>query len=325
MIKFSIIVPFYNGFDKIIKLFNSLKIQTYKNFEVIIVDDMSSDNSYENLSESIKQTKLDIKLFRNDINSGPGIARNTGISHCQGDYILFIDCDDYIHKESLSKLNEIITKKAYDLVLFDSYFVKNDKQSLAEFNYGLVEGENDIRKVLVQAMGITQGKCYKVSIIKENNINFLSIKRGEDSPFFREAVSYCKNIYYLKKPLYYYVQNNESLMHQEDRCSIEDIEQAFNQIQNALKNNYSYELLQLSSREYIYTTICNMIESKFSIKEINEKIEEFNRNYKNWYKESLSYSKKRYLSIILWCIYGKHILIIKLLLKVRNILIKYKR
>lgn len=325
MIKFSIIVPFYNGFDKINKLFDSLKKQTYKNFEVIIVDDMSSDDSYEKLSQFIEQLAMDIKLFRNKKNSGPGIARNTGIANCQGEYILFVDSDDYIHETTLEQIYELTIKNQYDLILFDSFFDKNGKLTLGNFNYGLMEGKNDIKKILVQVIGSTLGKCYKANIIKSNNIEFISTKRGEDSPFFREVVSFCETAYYLKQPLYYYVQYSESLMHQKDRGSIDDIEEAFKQIQKALKTKYPYELLQLSSREYIYTQVCTLLSSKESDKTVVQLIDECNEQYPGWYSASLKYKKKKYLSIILWCIYKSYLFPIKFLLKLRVLSIKMSR
>lgn len=325
MNKFSIIIPVYNNFHLMNKALDSLKNQEYSNFELIIIDDCSTDNSYEKIADYINGMPYEIKIIRNLKNLGPGLSRNEGIKVVTGNYILFIDSDDYVDKNLLSLLNKILLKKKYDIVLFDTYFEKNGKLEIAKFNYGLQQGENSVSKVLVQAMGQTSGKCYKTDVIKENNITFSALKRGEDTPFFRAVVSFSKDIYYLNKPLYYYVQHKGSLMHQKEIETLDDIEEAFVQTEKFLRNKYQLELIKLSSRELIYTSVCSMINQNYTINFISKKVDEFNVKYQDWYKNSLKYEKPKYLRVILYCIHKKYFFFIKSILILRSLILAYKR
>ena len=82
--KYSIVTPNYNGFSLMNRFFQSLEDQIYKDFEVIVIDDCSTDNSYEELLDYSQRSPLEIKVFRTDKNSGPGNARNIGMEKARG-------------------------------------------------------------------------------------------------------------------------------------------------------------------------------------------------------------------------------------------------
>ena len=124
MIFFSIIIPNYNSKDYIKRCIDSVLNQTYTNFELIIVDDMSTDNSVDLIKEyndpRIKLIELNKKRFN-------GGTRNVGIDNAKGDYILFLDCDDYISEENvLYKLNNFIRNNNVDLIRL-SYIANKNK------------------------------------------------------------------------------------------------------------------------------------------------------------------------------------------------------
>ena len=102
---FSIIVPMYNA-EKYIRIcVNSILMQTFQDFELIIVDDCSTDNSY-NICRELYGNNEKIHLFRHEKNQGPGIARNLGMENSRGEYIFFIDSDDAIIPNALEKLHK---------------------------------------------------------------------------------------------------------------------------------------------------------------------------------------------------------------------------
>jgi glycosyltransferase involved in cell wall biosynthesis len=102
---FSIIIPNFNRENTIIKSIESVLSQTYTNFELIIVDDCSTDNSLKEIS---KLKDVRIKVFQLENNSGAAVARNFGIKKSSGDFISFLDSDDYLEKEFLEITNQII-------------------------------------------------------------------------------------------------------------------------------------------------------------------------------------------------------------------------
>ena len=99
-IKFSIIIPAYNCENYISKCLESIFNQSYKNFEVIVVDDCSTDKTFE-----ILKKYTNIKLLSTPVNSRQGTARNIGLDVCTGDYILFVDSDDSLYDNTV--LNKI--------------------------------------------------------------------------------------------------------------------------------------------------------------------------------------------------------------------------
>lgn len=127
MIKFSIIVPVYNVEKYLKKCLNSIIKQTYKNFEVIIINDGSTDNS-EDIIKSYKDKR--IKYYKQE-NQGLSAARNNGVLKATGEYLLFIDSDDYIEPKLLEVLNEE-TNKEYDLVRFQINYDSNGTKRKAK-------------------------------------------------------------------------------------------------------------------------------------------------------------------------------------------------
>lgn len=112
--KISVIVPVYNAGDYIEDCVNSILQQTYINLEVILVDDGSTDNSL-NVCNVLKSKDERVKVIHQD-NAGPGAARNRGIDESTGEYIAFVDSDDYIDKEMYKTLTELMQKYQADLV-----------------------------------------------------------------------------------------------------------------------------------------------------------------------------------------------------------------
>ena len=95
MEKVSVVIPCYNSEDTIERALNSVKEQTYPIHEVIVVDDCSSDKTYDVILNFIKKNELSVKVLCNNVNSGPSLSRNTGIMAATGDYIAFLDADDF--------------------------------------------------------------------------------------------------------------------------------------------------------------------------------------------------------------------------------------
>src|SRR5699024_2878905 len=118
IVKFSIIVPSYNSEKYIGELLNTLKNQKYdkKDYEVILVDDCSTDNTLK-IVEPYKN-KMNLIVKKLDTNSGgAGKPRNTALQIAQGEYVFFVDSDDYIHKDTLKDVSAFVDKNNADVVL----------------------------------------------------------------------------------------------------------------------------------------------------------------------------------------------------------------
>ena len=131
--KASIIIPVYNAEKTLDATMESVMHQTVNDFEVILIDDCSTDNS-EYVCKKWKASDIRIKYFRNKENSGPSFTRNFGINIAQGEWILFVDSDDLITENFIEKLTSIPN---VDLIWgnFEYYYPMNDKIIKTDHNY----------------------------------------------------------------------------------------------------------------------------------------------------------------------------------------------
>lgn len=127
--KFSIIIPVYNVEDYLKRCLDSVIQQSFSDFEVIIINDGSTDKS-RNICEEYERKDRRIKLYNQD-NMGLSAARNNGIKKASGDYLLFLDSDDYYEKDLLIKLNKYTNSK-YDVIRFQVQYDKNDEKVLTK-------------------------------------------------------------------------------------------------------------------------------------------------------------------------------------------------
>lgn len=175
-IKFSIIIPAYNAQDTIDNTISSVLKQTYSNYELIVIDDCSTDNTY-----TVVEKYSTVKLLQTPVNSRQGAARNIGLNNCSGDYILFLDADDEFYDNSvLEKLVTVIENKEFpDLVYCgmkitgrrDLTIMPNEENTSKAYRLG----QN-------KWMNVTS-LCIKNTIIQENNIRFPENIRYEDVIF----------------------------------------------------------------------------------------------------------------------------------------------
>lgn len=215
MCKFSIIIPTYNvkkGFFN--ECISSIKDQTYNNFEAIIIDDGSDEEFKKNYKEIIKDDKRFYII--NQDNKGVSIARNKGVEICVGEYIIFVDSDDYIEKTLLEKMKELI--KIYDkcdVILFEHYGWNKDSNDYAKIietdeKYILIKrllDENNWlgEKNKLNSFGSVWNKCYRKEYLNKNNIKLIpGIKYSEDMLYSIEVLFKGEKIIYTNYKLYHY-------------------------------------------------------------------------------------------------------------------------
>ena len=201
-IKFSIIIPVYNSEKYINECLESIFSQTYKNIEIIAVNDCSTDNSLEILKQYNQ-----IKIFSTKVNSRQGAARNIGIENSTGDYILFVDADDVLYDSNVitniaKKINEsyepdIIYLGVKIVGKRDLELIPTKENSRKEYRLS----ENPFINVV--------SICWKKSLINENNIRFPERIRYEDVYFAFLGIEKAKKYEYMDM-IYYLYKNREN-------------------------------------------------------------------------------------------------------------------
>lgn len=213
MAMFSIIIPMYNSEKFIDRAIQSLLNQTYKNFEIILVNDCSTDQT---LLVCEKYIKNNIKLLDLDKNLGVSNARNIGLQNAKGEYVLFLDSDDWLDRNTLYLLNENI--KNSDMLVYGVVYNRNDKQvvqplpTIGKFSVtDLFSMDSTLFDVSI--LHWVTNKVFNLSIIRKNNLLFdQTLKMGEDLDFCMKYLEKIKFITVFDKYLYYYDRtNNKSL------------------------------------------------------------------------------------------------------------------
>lgn len=202
-IKFSLIVPVYNIENYIEKCIDSILKQTYNNFELIIVNDGSTDSSLNKIS---RFTDDRIKILNKE-NGGLSSARNYGLKYVTGDYIWFVDGDDYISENALQDFYAILNKDKFDIIMFKSYIEKNGNITIPKERYF----NNTGTKCILSPVS-AWSKIFNTAFFIENNFNFIDGRIYEDLEVIPFIISKTDSIFFLDKPEYYYVQREGSIM-----------------------------------------------------------------------------------------------------------------
>ena len=204
--KVSVIIPVYNTEIYLNECLNSIINQTLENIEIICIDDGSADNSL-NILNGFKQKDSRIKVFTQE-NAGPGIARNKGISIATGEFICFIDSDDYYpskytleHLYNAAKANEALICGGSLFELRNGIVNPNSKK--LDKNYLFQKNEFINYSDYQFEYGYTRF-IYNRKFILENNLYLPDYLRFQDPPFFVKAMILAKRFYALKEPTYIY-------------------------------------------------------------------------------------------------------------------------
>ncbi len=205
MVKVSLIVPVYKTEKYLNKCIDSILNQTLKDIEVIIINDGSPDNS-ETVIKKYNDSR--IKYFKQK-NHGIGKTRNLGIEKSQGEYIAFVDSDDYLDLHFCEYLYNKCYKDNCDVALCDYY---EERDSITRVNFKTFKDTN-LQKTPSLINNINLGPCnklYKRSLLIENNILFEEKLKYEDAPFVVKALLNAKKIGKLDEALTYYVIHKKS-------------------------------------------------------------------------------------------------------------------
>ncbi|MGL5066387.1 MAG: glycosyltransferase family 2 protein [Sarcina sp.] len=221
--KISIVVPVYNNESYVGETLKSILNQSYKNIEVIVINDGSKDGTSKIVSEL---AKVDSRIkFIEKKNEGVAKTRNLGIKESTGSYIMFVDGDDYILEDTCLELMNKVVLEQVEIVMYN--YDKVTKESMVAENNEIEENvvfeklqiENIIKNIIARddinqdpIMGSVCRFLFKKTILDENNILFdVNLIDKEDMIFCIQVLKKAKNMIYIKKSFYKYRMNNSSV------------------------------------------------------------------------------------------------------------------
>ena len=287
MPKVSLIIPVYNVEDYIEKCLNSVVNQTLKDMEIIIVNDGATDNSKQKIEKYLKKYPK-IKYLETE-NGGLSDARNYGMPYAKGEYIAFLDSDDYVEQNMYEEMYSIAKKENADMV--DCNFVweypNKKKEDIGEIY-------TSKKEMIEKGHVVAWNKLIRREILEEAKIKFPVGLRYEDMEFFYKLVPYVNKVSFVKKCLVHYVQRENSIANTQDVRTKE----IFTILDNVIKyykekklyDEYKEEL------EYIYVKfllcsslkrMCKIPEKKERKKALNETWYNINTKFPNWRKNPI--------------------------------------
>ena len=310
----SIIVPVYNVENYIERCLNSLVNQTFKDIEIITINDGSTDKSLELLN---KYAKEDIRVSVIDLgDEGVSYCRNLGIEKANGKYIMFVDSDDWIDSNMIEVMYKKAEENKLDLVMcsYIREFKDHSKEKIFNLPEEIIYKEDKVKNELLRklvgpvkeelsnpemldALGTVWGKLYRTDILKENKIKFVDLKEigsAEDTLFNIFTFNYLSKVMFLNKPMYHYWRDNpKSVTSQYNPKLKEQRKVFFKYISDFIKENNFEQVFKEALNNRICTSVLglgliecsknNKISRINKIKNIKKIInEEYIRNaYKN--------------------------------------------
>lgn len=292
MPKVSIIVPVYNVEQYLEKCLNSLIDQTLKDIEIIIVNDGSTDHSKDIIDKYIEKYPNLIKYLYKE-NGGLSSARNYGMPYAKGEYIAFLDSDDYVEPNMYEEMYKTAKQYNSDMVECDFIWEYPNKKS---YDNGIIY--NGKEEAIEKARVVAWNKLIKREIIEKTKIEFPFGLRYEDVEFFYKLVPYLNKISFVKKYFIHYVQRNNSIIATQN-SKTKDIFKVFENVIEYYKNNGYYEQYK-EQIEYSYVRLllcsslkrmCKISNKKDRKRALEETWNNINSNFPNWKKNKLLKNK----------------------------------
>lgn len=328
MNKISIILPIYNAEKYISKCIESLISQTFKDIEVICINDGSKDSSLSILEEYAQKDDR-IKVISQP-NSGPATSRNNGLKNSSGEYIMFCDSDDWYELNMCELMYKTITGNNVDVVCCNASVIDEEEnlERIEDISYYTNKyiGKKNIDNNLISNTNVMLwNKIFKRSIINKYNICFPDKYEADDDCFYMQYMSVSDNIYFLEDKLYNYLRRASSIM----GLMGKKIEKSI------------YDRIYVSKKYYDFLNVNNLFEKRKSVfikflssvgsygnqrwnkTEIEQAKKIYNDLYGNneEFKDYIFYKKVNILNILnieKRCSFDKNCIFVKYVIKIKN-------
>lgn len=262
MFKYSIIIPVYNSENFISDCLNSILCQTYKNFEIILVDDRSTDKSPEICDKFAENYPDNVKVIHCENNGGVAQARNVGLKNATGDYIGFTDNDDrWQFDYALDEIDRKLSKSKADMLVYGTSLYMDKEQKIVpygnSFKENMIVNQDCFRSVRMMVKHdfinfAVWSKFVKREIIVQNNILFPKNKRNEDTDWLAKVFAKINSVDAYEKDLYLYRIGNDYSQTSKplQRRHVDDLKNIL------IENITAASSLESNRRDMIYDFLC---------------------------------------------------------------------
>ena len=301
MVKVSVIVPVYNVEKYLDKCLKGLVNQTLKDIEIIVVNDGSPDNSQDIIDKYVKKYK-NVKSYKKK-NGGLSDARNYGLKKANGEYIAFVDSDDYVSNDMYKEMYNKAIAGNFDIVVCDLNYVYDEK--IVKCSSNVNEDTNDIKKIMLNIYPVAWNKIYKKDLFTKG----VEFKKGiwfEDVEFLYRLLPHVNNIGVVKGEFYQYVQREGSITNTKSKKLYDYIDN-WNGVIDYYKDNNLYEdykkELEYCYVRYLFATFVKracMYDKNDYIEAVECAIKNVKEKFPNYRKNNYFYRSFKGIYLVLF-------------------------
>lgn len=209
MIAVSVIVPVYNTEKYLAKCLESLVSQTLEEMEILLIDDGSTDGSYKIMEQFRCRYPEKIRIFQKE-NGGQGAARNLGISLAEGEYIGFVDSDDYVAPQMYGEMYRKAAAEKLDLVQCRFHYRTGEGKELS--TYGTVKKYSSRKEMFIDPLVSPWNKLIKASLLKDNAVTFTEGYIYEDTAFYLKLIPFVEKSGLIEESFVFHIERGDSTM-----------------------------------------------------------------------------------------------------------------
>jgi len=315
--KFSVIIPCYNAASTIERALDSLTLQAFDDWEVICIDDCSKDNTVDVIKAySDKHKEARITLLCNEKNSGPGVSRNNGIAIAKGDYLMFLDADDYYDLTTFDVLNSKITQTDADIVFYGCNQIIGKTMRKRP-----IEPRDSVPDYLALVGGSFWGGTWRRALWE--GISIPAISNAEDIAVIPVLISRAQKIVTIGDLLYNYVHSNSSISSRHHpQVSYNFVESFHYTLQNINVDKYHDAVEFHGIKTIIYGATLNALKAGMTKEEILGLWSEFEDYFPNWINNKYMKSYSRVKRAFVWMAAKRQFVLMRAYAYIHNLILK---
>lgn len=318
MRKFSIIVPCYQIACRVGRLFSMLAPRDYADYEVIFVDDCSPDGSYALMCEAAVAYP-NFRVMQTAKNGGPGAARNEGLRHAEGEYILFCDSDDEVDITALSAISDFLAAHPEaDLAVCPYEVRRGGRTRFVDAYAAHSHGEEISAAEIANGLGSPTAKIFHHAIIAENGLAFPARMTGEDVCFLFRFAAHITHAYKLDTCYYRYVMHRTSLTHSKKTRT--EVTTIYEEIAPVLHEHFPEIEVEQFVFHHLLTKAKQMCAERRPNAELRAFFKKENERFPNWIAHFDLKKQSLYRRLILSAMHQADPVKIKAVMKLREML-----
>jgi len=310
----SVIIPCYNAASYIEKALQALEQQTFRDFDVIAVDDCSKDDTVDVVKQFAQSSELQITLLQNEVNSGPALSRNRGIRESSAEFVCFCDSDDWYEPDYLQLLYRRSQEEKAEIVIANYCTVSSQGQKNEKL-LGQLETLSSAEALAINVDSMCVMLCKKSLF---DGLELPNLRNGEDMAVIPALLSRARRIAFVPECLYNYLYRENSASNSANDKVVDSIILSFRHVEQTVSPAYREEIEYIGVRNLIYGALLNYFKYAKDNKRAEEILNDFSEKYPYWHENKYLDQMPAYKRIFVKAAHGRHFFALRLLAKLHT-------